>query len=32
VDLFALIFIWNVKSTAPFLARVEFFLSLFGFA
>ena len=29
---FALIFIWNVKSTAPFLARVEFFLSLFGFA
>jgi hypothetical protein len=29
---FALIFIWNVRSSTPFLARVEFFLSLFGFA
>jgi len=29
---FALIFIWNVKGGAPFLARVNFFLGLFGLA
>jgi hypothetical protein len=29
---FSLIFIWNVKGDAPFTTRVNFFLSLFGFA
>jgi D-alanyl-lipoteichoic acid acyltransferase DltB (MBOAT superfamily) len=27
---FGLIYIWNVKCSAPFLTRVEFFLGLFG--
>jgi hypothetical protein len=29
---FSLIFIWNVRSDAPFLSRVDFFLGLFGLA